>query len=277
MTATLDGTHWRSLLFVPGARADRYAKAMTAGADLVCIDLEDATAPADKASARDAALTFVAGATDRTALLGIRVNAVGTPEGAADLAVIGTAPGLDFVMVPKPSGPEDMSVVADAFGRPALIPVLESARAILRADAIADHPAVVAGIYGAIDLSADVGCTLDWEPHLYGRSRCALAFAAARKTLFDVPYLDVRDPEGLVRETRRARSLGLSARAAIHPDQVAGIHEALRPSAEEVARATRIVAAFEAAPSGLALLDGKLIELPVIKSARRVLALAARG
>ena len=264
----------RSLLFVPGARSDRFAKAAATAADTVCIDLEDAVAPKDKDSARQATLDWLADQDD--ARLGLRVNQVGTEAGAADLAALKGVGGVGFVMVPKPMSTDDLDRVADAYGQARLVPVMESARAVQQADAIADHEAVVAGVYGAIDLSADIGCQLAWEPHLYARSRCALAFGAARKTLFDVPYLDVADPDGLRAETLRAKALGLSARAAIHPAQLGPIHEALSPTEAEVAHARRVVEAFEAAEDGLALLDGKLIELPVVKGARRVLALSER-
>ncbi|WP_031549058.1 HpcH/HpaI aldolase/citrate lyase family protein [Parvularcula oceani] len=266
---------WRSLLFVPGARPDRFEKAAAAGADLVCIDLEDAVAPQGKAKAREETLAFLA-RREGPASVGLRVNAVGSEAGEADLDALKGAEGIAFVMIPKPTGPADLDRVRAAYGKDALIPVLESARAIQAADALADHEAVIGGIYGAIDLAADIGCDLSWEAHLYGRSRCALAFGAARKVLFDVPYLDVKDPDGLEAETRRAKALGIHARSAIHPAQLAPIHTALSPTQDEVARAQRVVEAFEQAEDGVALLDGKMIELPVIKSARRTLALAAR-
>lgn len=273
---TYNPDRWRSLLFVPGARADRFEKADKAGADLVCIDLEDAVAPAGKDAAREATFSFLASYKDRQSLVGLRVNAVGSPEGRDDLKALVASRGVDFVMVPKVSGPDDIAIVRAAFGADRIIPVLESARAIQNVDAIADHPGVAAAVYGAIDLSADIGCELAWEPHLYGRSRCQMAFAASRKTLFDVPYIDVSDDEGLVRETRAAMSLGIRARAAIHPRQVSIIHDTLAPSPEEVANAERIIDAFEQAEGGVALLDGKLLELPVVKSAQRVLALSGR-
>lgn len=275
-TAPTDAKPWRSLLFVPGARPDRFAKAADAGADLVCIDLEDAVAPPDKAAARAETLRYLAERAAGPSLVGLRVNAVGSADGAADLAALHGASGVDFVMVPKPSGTADLDAVHTAYTDPMIIPVLESARAIQQVDAIADHPGVIAGVYGAIDLAADIGCDLSWEAQLYGRSRCALAFGAARKVLFDVPSLSVDDPEGLKAETVRAKALGIHARAAIHPKQLGPIHEALSPTPEDVARAKRIVDAFEAADTGVALLDGKMIELPVIKSARRVLALSQR-
>lgn len=267
---------WRSLLFVPGDRPDRFEKACQAGADLVCIDLEDAVAPDRKAEARVSALSFLSARNQHPCLVGLRINQVGTAAATGDLKALVGAGGLDFVMIPKVSSVTQIDKVRDAYGQDGLIPVLESARGLQAADDIADHPAVVGAIYGAIDLSADIGCDLSWEAHLYGRSRCAIAFGAAGKVLFDSPYLDVKDPEGLLRETKRAVALGIHARSAIHPAQLEPIHSAYRPSQTEVAAAERVVDAFEAAKGGVALLDGKLLELPVVKSARRTLANASR-
>ncbi|NRA30429.1 MAG: CoA ester lyase [Parvularculaceae bacterium] len=272
-----DSTTWRSLLFVPGARPDRFAKAVAAGADLTCIDLEDAVAPDGKSEARAATLDFLAASTDRPSPVGLRVNSFDTEWFAADCDALRTATGVDFVMMPKPMALAEIDALRDAFGQDRIIVVMETARAIGMAEAISDHPAVCGAIYGAIDLAGEIGCDLSWEAHLYGRSRCAAAFGAARKPLFDVPYLDVKDPEGLKAATRRAKSLGIHARAAIHPAQLAPIHDALAPTDAEVAHAERVVAAFGAAQGGVALLDGKMIELPVIKAARRTLAAALRA
>lgn len=175
-------------------------------------------------------------------------------------------------MIPKVNDVADVEAVAASCGGRRLITVLETANGILEARMIARHPAVIGAIYGAIDLSADIGCSLDWEAHLYGRSHCALCFGAEGKLLMDTPYLDVKDPEGLKQTTRRAAKLGIHARSAIHPAQIAPIHEALAPSSEEIEKARRIVEAYDAAESGVALFEGKMIELPVIKSARQVLA-----
>ena len=109
---------------------------------------------------------------------------------------------------------------------------------------------------------------------MFARARLANAAAAAGILMIDVPYLDIADEAGLAAETRRVRALGLHARAAIHPKQIAAIHDAFRPDAEEIAQARRVVAAFESGDGGAALLDGKLIERPVILAARRTLVLA---
>ncbi|NNU15532.1 CoA ester lyase [Parvularcula sp. ZS-1/3] len=275
--AAFDPALWRSLLFVPGTRPDRFAKAAAAGADLVCIDLEDAVAPDGKDEARAATLEWLAGPEERPAPLGLRVNGADTEPYEADLAALKSAEGVDFVMMPKPMALIEIDQLRDAYGQDRIIVVMETARSLGLAEAIADHPAVCGAIYGAIDLAGEIGCDLSWEAHLYGRSRCAAAFGAARKVLFDVPYLDVKDPEGLKAATKKAQSLGIHARSAIHPAQLGPIHEALAPTAEELARAKRIVEAFEAAKGGVALLDGKMIELPVIKAARRKIAAAERA
>lgn len=276
MTA-FDPDAWRSLLFVPGSRPDRFGKALTAGADLVCIDLEDAVPPGGKEEARAATLTYLASLQERAVPVGLRVNGEGTAPHDADLAALDGAAGIDFVMMPKPMRLADIDRLRDAFGRDRIIVVMETARSLGMAEAIADHPAVCGAIYGAIDLAGEIGCDLSWEAHLYGRSRCAAAFGAAHKPLFDVPYLDVEDREGLKETTRRAKALGMHARAAIHPAQVAPIHEALAPTPDELARAERILEAFDAAGSGVALLDGKMVELPVVKAARRTVAAARSG
>jgi citrate lyase subunit beta/citryl-CoA lyase/(S)-citramalyl-CoA lyase len=274
---SFDQSLWRSLLFVPGSRPDRFDKAAKAGADLVCIDLEDAVAPGGKGEARDATIAFLQETgTTRQEVIGLRVNAADTEWFEEDLAALREARGADFVMLPKPMGLEEISRVHDAFGRERIIVVMETARAIGMAEAIADHPGVCGAIYGAVDLAGEIGCDLSWEAHLYGRSRCAAAFGAAQKRLFDVPYLDVKDPEGLRAETLRAKALGIHARAAIHPAQLAPIHEALAPTDGELERARRVLAAFEEADGGVALLDGKMIELPVIKAARRIVAAGER-
>jgi citrate lyase subunit beta/citryl-CoA lyase/(S)-citramalyl-CoA lyase len=272
-----DPSLWRSLLFVPGSRSDRFEKAAGAGADLVCIDLEDAVAPEGKPAARRDVISFFEQrrADDRREI-GLRVNGADTEFFADDLAAVRDASGADFVMLPKPMALSEIDRLREASGRDNVIVVMETARSLGLAEAMADHPAVVGAIYGAIDLAGEIGCDLSWESHLYGRSRCAAAFGAAGKVLFDVLYLDVKDPEGLERETRRAKALGIHARAAIHPAQLQPIHEALAPTEEELQQARRVVEAFEAADSGVALLDGKMIELPVIKAARRKIAAAER-
>jgi citrate lyase beta subunit len=268
----------RSLLFVPGSRPERFDKAVAAGADMVCIDLEDAVAPADKQHARDTVLAFLNHQPALPCELGLRMNAVNTEEGQADLAALQARHvKTSFIMVPKVDAAADIAAVTAASGEEASVfPVIESARGLMNANEILASQNVHCALFGGVDFCADVGCAMDWDSLLVARSTLAIASAANDVTLFDVPYLDVKDDTGLIEETTHVRRLGVPARSAIHPAQIDGIHQALAPSAAEIEHAHAIIEAFNAAEGGAALYNGKLIELPVIKTAQRILAIAAR-
>src|SRR5690606_1230157 len=122
--------------------------------------------------------------------------------------------------------------------------------------------------FGGADLAADLGCAFSFEPLLAARSALVLAAAGSGLGIFDVPWLDVRDEDGLSAEAQRVRSLGFTGKLAIHPVQVAAVQAAFRPSTAEVERARRIVAALDAAGGGVALLDGRMIDAPVATAAR---------
>lgn len=260
----------RSLLFVPGARPERFDKARAAGADAVCIDLEDAVPPDGKDAAREAVAAYIVGASD----VGVRINAVETAWGSADIAALASGARPRFVMIPKAANAETIAMVHTALGAADVIPIIETAEGLRNAWEIAAAPGVIAVLFGGVDYSADIGAELSWEPMLFARGALAAACGRARKPLLDVPYLDVDDEAGLLDSTRRVRAMGFTGRACIHPKQIGGVHAAFAPSASEVARARQVVAAFEDAAGGPALLDGKLIELPVVLHARRVLAAA---
>ncbi len=268
----------RSLLFVPGNRPDRFSKALNAGADAICIDLEDAVAQDAKASARAAVMAYPAEARSGAPrpALGVRINAIRTPDGLRDLASLTEAPVLpDFLMIPKMAHPAEAGIIAEAFPGLPLWPIVESAAGLFQAAAIAAAPAVAGLLFGAVDYAAECGCTLAWESLLTARGMLAAARAASGIQLLDVPALDINDSAGLDASTRRARDLGFTGRACIHPAQVETVNAAFAPSEAEVAAARRLVAALNEAAGGAALLDGKLIEKPVILAAERVLARAA--
>lgn len=266
----------RSLLFVPGARSERFAKALAAGADAVCIDLEDAVPPDQKASARDAVLAFLDTRPSGAPALGVRINALSTLMGFADAAAIGAAARApDFVMVPKVSSAAELRLLSEAFAA-APIPlwaVVESAAGLEDASAVARAAAPAGGIlFGGADYSADLGADLsDWDAMLHARGLLAAAAARWGAQLLDVPYLDVKDADGLAASTRRVKAMGFTGRACIHPDQVSVVNAAFTPTPAEVEKAERVIAALEAAGGAAALLDGKLIEAPVIRAARQVL------
>jgi len=177
-------------------------------------------------------------------------------------------------MVPKVAAKSDIekldAALPESLGP--FIAIIESAAGLVNCEDIFAHPRVSIGMYGAIDYAGDVDCDQSWDTHLYARSRLVAAAVAYDVQLFDVPHIHIRDLDDCEATTRRAKTLGIHARAAIHPAQIDRIHAALAPSAEEVAYAEKVIAADKAAGGNVVLLDGKFIEAPVVKKAKRVLA-----
>lgn len=264
------------MLFFPGTRPELLPKAVATGAGVVCADLEDAVAPDDKTAARDAVVELLASA-DRPPEMAVRVNHPDTPDGVEDLrglARLGAHPSL-IVMIPKVTDPRDVERVAAALGtddaRTRLLPVIETARGLHVVESIAEAEGVTGILFGALDLSTELGCELSWDTLLHARSRCVLAARLAGIALLDSPYFDIDDTEGLAEEARQARRLGFTGKAAIHPSQVDVIHDVFRPTEEELDRARRVVAASDDANAGVFLLDGVMVDRPVVEAARRLL------
>jgi citrate lyase beta subunit len=182
-------------------------------------------------------------------------------------------------MIPKTRAAAELRLLDDLLaGRPRLAALrfhvivetcdgLADARAIARAS-----PRIAALLFGAVDMSADLRCENAWEPLLFARSAVVLAAAAAGVDALDVPFLDLGDEAGLAREAAAAAALGFGGKAAIHPRQLGAIHAAFTPSPAQIERARRIVAAYEASDSGLVVIEGRLVELPVVRSMYRLLA-----
>lgn len=272
----------RSLLFVPAVRPDRFPKALATGADAVCVDLEDGVAPDAKETARGQALALLAGRGPSAAEVSLRINDAKTALGRTDLdELVKSGARPDALMLPKVAGADEIRAVDTALARGGgalpLIVQIETAAGLLAASEIAAaSPNVSAVFFGAIDLSADLGCAVEWEALLYARSRVVLAAGAAGVSALDSPFMDVPSLDALAVETRRVRRVGFTGKAAIHPTQVAVIQEAFAPTAAEAAWARKIVAAYERQQGGVLLVDGQLIERPVVRSARRTLRIAER-
>jgi len=269
--------HYRSQLFVPGNRPDRFEKACRAGADLVCIDLEDAVGPSEKVQAREDVLAWLAQTAHRH--VSLRINGVDTSEGQADIdALKASGLTLPFLMIPKVASRSQMNDLDDDLPNDLgpFLAIIESAEGLMNCEEIFSNSRVKMGMYGAIDYAGDVDCDLSWETHLYARSRLVMAATAHDVLLFDVPHIHVRDLDDCEATTRQAKALGIHARSAIHPAQIERIHAALAPSVDEISQAKRVIAADEAAQGNVVLLDGKFIEAPVVKKARRVLAYGSK-
>jgi len=269
----------RSLLFVPGVRPDRFSKAMASGADAVIFDLEDSVEASRKAEGRRAIEEFFA-ASSRAAVQAparfVRVNAATSAWFAEDLALVATL-GADAVVLPKVERAEDVTAAATSRGERAIVPLIETPRGVLNAEHIAvAHPATPAVLFGAEDLTAAMGIarTIAGEELLYARTHVALAAAAAGVDAIDAVFIDLDDAAGLRRDAERARALGFRGKMAVHPSQVPVINEVFTPTPDEVERARRIVAAFDAsqaAGEAVLRLDGRMVDAPVVARARRVL------
>jgi citrate lyase subunit beta / citryl-CoA lyase len=278
----------RSFLFVPGSDERKLAKAATAGADAVVLDLEDAVAASRKADARRLIVAALRDAPRGRVEWLVRVNGVETADFEADLrAVAESRP--DGLVIPKVESPETVSRMAERVkgleGLEGLVlfPFIEGARGLLRAAEIAAVDAPIAALFlGGVDLALDLGLTPGpARSGVLQHARCqfVLAARAAGRDAVDTVYLDVKDGEGLGAEARQAAELGFTGKLAIHPGQLLPIHEAFTPSPERVRHAERILAAWSAAEvegRGVFALDGRLIEKPVVEAERRVVERARR-
>ena len=270
----------RSLLFVPGLRPDRFARALGSGADIVCVDIEDAVPLARKDEAR--ALTFPlfgeVGPSHVETM--VRINPLSTPEGLKDILALRdcTAPPK-ALMLAKPGSAAEIRLYDELLqgscagirfhviieSTDGLANVMDIANASTRIDSL---------LFGAVDMSADLRAEKTWEALLYARSRVVHAAARCGLDLLDVPWLNLDDQDGLKIEAEMSSALGFTGKASIHPKQIPVINDVFSPSPDLVTRARRILAEFEQDTTGLVVVDGELIERPVVRSMLRVLAIA---
>ena len=269
----------RSYLFVPGDRPERFAKALASGADAVVLDLEDAVLPAAKAAAREAVAAFVASSPERQRLV-LRVNAEDSAWFAADCELLAFHPGL-AVMLPKAQGVAVLHALQALSPGLPVLPLVESAAGVLAAEALAAAPGVQRLVFGTLDYALDMGLEGELAATVgldFAASRIALASRAAgiaAPVAGVTPAID--DEPLLLAEWSRARAHGFTAKLCIHPRQVAAVHKALAPTADEVAWARRVLQAADnaGAAQGAVQLDGRMVDKPVIERARRLLARAA--
>lgn len=268
----------RSLLFVPGDRPDRMEKALVSGADALILDLEDSVAPANKPAARAAIADFLERA-ERGPKLFVRVNPLDTDDFVEDLVgVLASKP--DGLVLPKAEGAKSIHRLADRSGVPILPIATETPAAVFRLGEYADVASELCGItWGAEDLPAAIGASASRDdsgaylpPYQTVRALTLFAAAAAGVDPIETVYPNIRDLDGLKRVAEAAARDGFAGMMAIHPSQAPVINAAFTPSPSQVAHAEAVVAAFEANPHAGALqLDGKMIDAPHLKQARRIL------
>jgi citrate lyase subunit beta/citryl-CoA lyase len=280
----------RSRLYLPGNQPDLFANAGLFGADCLILDLEDSVAPSRKEEARILVRRTLETHADffRGAELAVRINSPAGSWGAADLAELSrTLPPA--ILLPKCESQAEVreldrelarleAAAGDARGRTRILPILETARGVLAAAAIASaSDRVIALCFGAEDFAADIGVrrTAAGTEALYARQAVVLAAKAAGIQALDSVFSDTGDEEGFAAYCSTSRAMGFDGVGVIHPRQIAAANRAFSPTAEEIEEARAVVAALaeaEAAGSGVASLKGKMIDAPVALRARRIVA-----
>ena len=281
----------KSYLFVPGDNDKKMLKAKSVGADAVIFCLEDAVAAANKKKARKKVKQFLQIHQDRpVAELWVRINSLSSKHVLKDLVEI--MPGKPFgIFLPKPEAADDFKTLDHYLtalevqnnipvGSTQIMSVAESSVGAINQQQFANASQRLSGLtWGAEDLSADIGATTNRDEegsyfliHRMNRANCLLVASAGNMQAVDGICADYKDQDKLRAECERARVEGFSGKLAIHPDQVAIINECFTPSVEEIAYAQKVVDAFaKAKGAGTVGLDGRMLDLPHLKQAQRVL------
>ncbi|MBP2839283.1 CoA ester lyase [Pseudomonas sp. PNP] len=253
-------------LFVPGDRAERFAKAADSGADAVILDLEDAVAPAARASAR---LAVTRHGIEQVPVV-VRINATSTEDFLADMIALRNT-HFDAVMLAKAETAADVGLIHDLLGRQVpVIPLVETANAFNDLAGLLRAPGVVQAAFGSLDLALDLGCQPDWQALAWCRGALVLQSRLAGLA----PPLDgvctrIDDPDQVTADARHACDLGFGGKLLIHPRQVVPVREAFLPDDEALRWARAVVTAID---SGAAIkVDGAMVDRPLIERAQRIL------
>jgi len=212
----------------------------------------------------------------------LRINSLRERFGIEDVnAILNTATPPPALMMPKVRTPDEVVILdqllAEAGHATRLHVIIETNEGLEAAYEIAHCSLRIDALFfGGVDMAAELRCQLAWEPLLHARSRVVHAAASAGLDVIDVPYLDLDDMDGMKLAARQARALGFAGKGAIHPKQIAALNAVFAPSSDQIDRAKRIISEFEAADTGLVVIDGKLIEKPVLREMRRIVAIADR-
>jgi citrate lyase subunit beta/citryl-CoA lyase/(S)-citramalyl-CoA lyase len=266
----------RSVLFTSALHPHRFDKAQAGtGADVNLVDCEDSVAAGHKARARSDAAAFFGPPARRRSRLAVRINALTEGDGLADLLAIREWPyAPDLVLVPKVESARDLEIVARVLAGSGVrcIALIETPRGVQRVAEIADGgPHVWALLFGSADFSNGINATTDWEGLAHARSVIVLAARAAGIHAIDTPTFDLADPARLAEDTRRAQRMGFSGKCAIHPSQVPVINAGFSPDAASLRRARQIVAGADANGGDVCVVDGQMVGVPIVESARRTL------
>ena len=271
----------RSFIFTPGLKPEMFPKAIASGADMVCIELEDGIAIKDKDQARKNTIGALETLEVKSGVeLVVRVNCQRTKFGLLDLeAFVSTKTKVKAIMLPKVKTPDEITFIDDLLtdcGLDTDLHVIMETNEALESIYEIAHASkrIVALYFGGVDMAAELRVPNEYKNLIYARSKLVHAGASVGVDVVDVPYLDLDDMDGMKKEAELVRDLGFTGKGSIHPKQINILNEIFTPSKEEIAKAKKIVDQFNESDTGLVVIDGKLIEKPVLREMQRKILIA---
>ena len=273
----------RSFIFTPGLNPEMFPKALASGADMVCIELEDGIAIKDKDEARKNTINALKTLEVKNDVeLVVRVNCQRTKPGLLDLeAFISSNLKVKALMLPKVKTPDEIIFIDDLLSDcnldTDLHVIMETNEALENIYDIAhSSKRIVALYFGGVDMAAELRVPNSYENLIYARSKLVHAGASVGVDVIDVPYLDLEDMNGMKKEAELVRNLGFTGKGSIHPKQINILNKVFTPSEEEITKAKKIIDQFNASDTGLVVIDGKLIEKPVLREMQRRILVAEK-
>ena len=273
----------RSFIFTPGLNPEMFPKALASGADMVCIELEDGIAIKDKDEARKNTINALKNLKiNNDVELVVRVNCQRTKPGLLDLeAFISSKLNVKALMLPKVKTPDEITFIDDLLTDcnmdTDLHVIMETNEALENIYDIAHaSKRIVALYFGGVDMAAELRVPNSYENLIYARSKLVHAGASVGIDVIDVPYLDLEDMDGMKKEAELVRNLGFTGKGSIHPKQINILNEVFTPSEEEITKAKKIIDQFNASDTGLVVIDGQLIEKPVLREMQRRILVAEK-
>ena len=273
----------RSFIFTPGLKPEMFPKAIASGADMVCIELEDGIAIKDKNVARKNTIEALKNLEVKSGVeLVVRVNCQRTKFGLLDLeAFISSKLPVKALMLPKVKTPDEVTFIDDLLTDSGLDTdlhvIMETNEALESIYEIAHaSKRIVALYFGGVDMAAELRVPNEYKNLIYARSKLVHAGASVGVDVIDVPYLDLDDMDGMKKESELVRDLGFTGKGSIHPKQINILNEIFTPSKEEIMKAKKIVDQFNESNTGLVVIDGKLIEKPVLREMQRKILIAEK-
>ena len=271
----------RSFIFTPGLQPEMFPKALASGADMVCIELEDGIAMKDKDEARKNTIEALKSLEVKNDVeLVVRLNCQRTKNGLLDLeAIASNKLKVKAIMLPKVKTPDEITFIDDILtdcGLDTDLHVIMETNQALESiyDIAHSSDRIVALYFGGEDMAAELRVENKLENLVYARSRLVHAGASKGVDVIDVPYLNLEDMEGMKKEAQFVKNLGFTGKGSIHPKQISILNEIFTPSEEEINKAKKIMDQFKKANTGLVVIDGKLIERPVLREMQRKLLVA---